>query len=160
MSQLSAFTQNNNVPQHSVECVGRPKRTQIKWKTRAYFLTARRAWCMCGVEEKGRAERSGRFKMSKCPRRTCLSISVLETPLKGNTKRLPRFKGQRWGWGWVVTSLDSISPAKEQTRRLKSLARPRDSIRRRDDSSGAPSAHTFYIFTGDISSFLPFSLMT
>lgn len=59
----------------------------------------------------------------------------------------------------LVTSLDSIRPAKEQTRRLKSLARPRNSIGRRDDSSGAPgAAHTFYIFTGDISSFLPFSL--
>lgn len=133
-------------------------------KDTTIFFTARRARCIYGVEEK---EELRDQDASKCL--TALEELVYKSRSwrpperqheEASLLQLTALRGYLRVAAALVRSLDSISPVKEQTCWLKSLAEPRNSIRRREDSSGAPNAHTFYIFTGDISSFLPFSLMT
>lgn len=97
------------------------------------FFTARRARCICGVEEK---EELRDQNVSKCltAQEELVYQSQSWRPLERQHEEASLFqptalRGSLRVAAALVRSLDSISPVKEQSCWLKSFAEPRNSIR-------------------------------
>lgn len=153
VSQLSTFSQNNKVPQHSVECVGRPKHTQeTQWMEGPAILHI-----LCSSNRRPlrcrRSERPWSLEMSNNLRRTCLWISVLETPWRG----FPPSDAEAEAGGNCVARKTPSAELKSKCCAQRGLNQLQS---QRTPSKEGKTALTLTALTGDISGLLPFTLMT